>query len=82
MLLVKGKGKVFYGQEPLSGESTTTEYGVNYQLYWINLNKYYSETDCSNMIKSIECNIWKRLYIVYIVETFCGTSEEETWLYN
>ena len=24
--------KVFYGQEPLSGESTTTECGVNYQL--------------------------------------------------
>ena len=33
----KGKGKVFYGQEPPSGESTTTEYGVNYQL-----------TTCSN----------------------------------
>ena len=29
---VKKKGKVFYGQEPLSGESTTTECGVNYQL--------------------------------------------------
>ena len=28
----KGKGKVFYGQEPPSGESTTTECGVNYQL--------------------------------------------------
>ena len=28
----KGKGKVFYGQEPPSGESTTTESGVNYQL--------------------------------------------------
>ena len=28
----KGKRKVFYGQEPLSGESTTTECGVNYQL--------------------------------------------------
>ena len=27
---VKGKG--FYGQEPPSGESTTTEYGLNYQL--------------------------------------------------
>ena len=29
-----GKGKVFYGQEPPSGESTTTECGcgVNYQL--------------------------------------------------
>ena len=26
------KGKVFYGQEPISGESTTTECGVNYQL--------------------------------------------------
>ena len=25
-------GKVFYGQEPPSGESTTTECGVNYQL--------------------------------------------------
>ena len=29
---VKGKGKVFYVQEPPSGESTTTEYGLNYQL--------------------------------------------------
>ena len=32
------KGKVFYGQEPPSGESTTTECGFNYQLlaviYW------------------------------------------------
>ena len=27
----KGK-KVFYGQEPPSGESTTTKCGVNYQL--------------------------------------------------
>ena len=26
------KGKVFYGQEPPRGESTTTECGVNYQL--------------------------------------------------
>ena len=26
------RGKVFYGQEPPSGESTTTECGVNYQL--------------------------------------------------
>ena len=25
--------KVFYGQEPPSGESTATEYGVNYQLF-------------------------------------------------
>ena len=29
---VKGKGKVVYGQEPTSGESTTTECGFNYQL--------------------------------------------------
>ena len=33
-----GKGKVFYGQEPPSGESTTTECGFNYELlaviYW------------------------------------------------
>ena len=28
---VRVKGKVFYGQEPPSGESTTTECGVNYQ---------------------------------------------------
>ena len=28
----KGKGKVVYGQEPPSEESTTTECGVNYQL--------------------------------------------------
>ena len=27
------KGKVFYGQEPPSGESTNTECGVNYQLH-------------------------------------------------
>ena len=26
------KGKVFYGLEPSSGESTTTEWGFNYQL--------------------------------------------------
>ena len=26
------QGKVFYGQEPPSGESTTTECGFNYQL--------------------------------------------------
>ena len=36
--LKKVKGKVFYGQEPRSGESTTTECGFNYQLlaviYW------------------------------------------------
>ena len=35
---MKVKGKVFYGQEPPSGESTTTECGFNYQLlaviYW------------------------------------------------
>ena len=30
--LNKGKDKVFYGQEPPSGEPTTTECGVNYQL--------------------------------------------------
>ena len=29
---IKGKGKVFFSQEPPSGESTTTECGVNYQL--------------------------------------------------
>ena len=38
LLRGKGKGKVFYGQEPPSGESTTTECGFNYQLlaviYW------------------------------------------------
>ena len=28
----KVKGKVFYGQQPPSGDSTTTECGVNYQL--------------------------------------------------
>ena len=28
----KGNGKFFYGQEPPSGESTTTECGVDYQL--------------------------------------------------
>ena len=27
------KSVVFYGQEPPSGESTTTECGVNYQLF-------------------------------------------------
>ena len=31
--LIKGKKvKVFYGQEPPNGESTTTECGVNYPL--------------------------------------------------
>ena len=37
----KWKGKVFYGQEPPSGESATTECGVYYQLlaviYWCSL---------------------------------------------
>ena len=28
--IIKVKGKVFYGLEPPSGESTTTECGVNY----------------------------------------------------
>ena len=28
----KGKGLVCYGQEPPSGESTSTECGLNYQL--------------------------------------------------
>ena len=28
----KVKGKVFYGQELPSGESTTTECGINYEL--------------------------------------------------
>ena len=32
----KVKKVVFYGQEPLSGESTTTECGVNYQLLSVN----------------------------------------------
>ena len=32
LVSIKVKGKVFYGQEPSSGESTTTESGVNYQL--------------------------------------------------
>ena len=30
--LLLNKGKVFYGQEPPSGESTTTECGFNDQL--------------------------------------------------
>ena len=29
----KDKGEVFFGQEPPSGESTTTECGFNYQLF-------------------------------------------------
>ena len=29
----KVKSKVFYGLEPPSGESTTTECGVNYKLH-------------------------------------------------
>ena len=32
VLLIGVKGKVVYGQEPPSGESTTTECGFNYQL--------------------------------------------------
>ena len=31
-MIIARKGKVFYGQQPPSGESTTTECGVNYQL--------------------------------------------------
>ena len=30
--MAKGKGKVVYGQEPPSGESTTTECGFSYQV--------------------------------------------------
>ena len=30
--IISTKCKVFYGQEPPSGESTTTECGFNYQL--------------------------------------------------
>ena len=30
--VIKGEGKVFYGHEHPSGESTSTECGVNYQL--------------------------------------------------
>ena len=33
------KSKVFYGQEPPSGDSTTTECGANYQLLAIMLLK-------------------------------------------
>ena len=33
------KGKVFYGQEPPSGEFTTTECGVKYQLLVVMLLK-------------------------------------------
>ena len=32
VLITKGKGKVFYLQEPSSGESTTTECEVNFEL--------------------------------------------------
>ena len=32
MSVIKTKLKVVYGQEPPSGESTTTECGFNYQL--------------------------------------------------
>ena len=47
------KGKIFYGQEPPSGESTTTECGVNYQLlavmYWSSPmgNSYMQSTTTS-----------------------------------
>ena len=34
---------VFYGQEPPSGESTTTECGVNYQLLAVMLRRMPSE---------------------------------------
>ena len=40
-LYKKGKGEVFYGQDPPGGVSTTTECRVNYQLlvliYWSSL---------------------------------------------
>ena len=35
----KGKGHVFYGQEPPSGQSTTTECGANYQQLSVMLLK-------------------------------------------
>ena len=37
IVISNSKGKVFYGQEPLSGEFTTTERGVNYQLLTVML---------------------------------------------
>ena len=36
---VVGKRKLFYGHEPSSGESTTTECAVNYQLLAVMLLK-------------------------------------------
>ena len=38
-ITINVKGKVFYAQEPPSGESTTTECGVNYQLFAVMLMK-------------------------------------------
>ena len=36
------KGKVFYDQEPPTGESTTTECGFNYQLLAVILLKWHN----------------------------------------
>ena len=43
----KGKVKVFYGQEPPSGESTTTECGVSYQLAVITEVAQWGTSSCS-----------------------------------
>ena len=39
VISAKVKAKVFYGQKPPSGESTTTECWVNYQLLIVMLLK-------------------------------------------
>ena len=40
IVLLLSKGKVFYGQEPPSEESNTTECGVDYQLLTVMLLKW------------------------------------------
>ena len=58
------KGKVFYGQEPPCGESTTTEFGVNYQLLavitevaqWGTLSCSRPQPAMDNAIRDGRCN--------------------------
>ena len=50
-LNMHSKGKVFYGQEPASGESTTTESGVNYRLLAVmHWSTHWGTPSCSQPI--------------------------------
>ena len=51
---VKGKGKVFYGQEPPSGESTTTGCGFYYQLLAVFQEKFHRDAHNRSLLALLE----------------------------